>query len=266
LITPVQIRQRIIGLIALFRQRTQPVFERNELTLLSTIADQVGLIVESAALRIEAARAAVIKERQRLARDLHDSVTQSLYSVTLLAETGRLAAQAGDLATIEDCQRRLGQTTQQALREMRLLIYELGPPPLEEHGLVGALQQRLDTVESRAGIKARLETEGPLDLDSGVQEALYRIALEALNNALKHTKAEQVTVAITDNDGAIELVVYDDGGGFDPSTVNSGMGLSTMRERATQRQGSIQFDSAPGAGTTVTVCIPHRSPKNKAES
>jgi len=191
----------------------------------------------------------------RLARDLHDSVTQSLYSVTLLAETSRLAAQAGDLRTVADCQSRLGQVTQQALKELRLLIYELRPPMLEEEGLIGALQQRLDTVENRAGVEARLRVEGEAKLLPPLEEALYRIGLEALNNALKHAAATAVTVRIRSDAAGVELEIVDNGQGFDPSTASEkgGMGLITMRERAERLGGVLTIRSTPGEGTKVKV-------------
>ncbi len=111
-------------------------------------------------------------ERQRLARDLHDSVTQSLYSLTLLAEAGRRQAAMGDLGRTQRHLERLGETAQQALREMRLLVYELRPLELEAAGLASALQQRLESVERRAGVQARLLVEGEVDLPAAVEEEL----------------------------------------------------------------------------------------------
>jgi signal transduction histidine kinase len=252
---PMRAREGVVGLLFVLQEEGQPPFTEEEKALLTSLADQVGVVVESHRLRQRAEQAAVLEERQRLARDLHDSVTQSLYSVTLLAETSRLAAQAGDLKTVEDCQSRQGQVTQQALKELRLLIYELRPPMLEQEGLVGALQQRLDTVENRAGVEARLRVDGEVELAAPVEEALYRIALESLNNALKHAAAPAVTVRIRADGEEVELEVADNGRGFDPHTANGrgGMGLVTMRERAERVGGVLTIQSAPGEGTQVKV-------------
>jgi signal transduction histidine kinase len=252
---PMRTRGQTVGVLSIFREPTQPRFGQEELALLVSIADQVGVVVESTRLRRRAEQAAVLEERQRLARDLHDSVTQALYSVTLLAETGRLAARAGDLTTVESCLERLGGVTQQALKEMRLLIYELRPPALEREGLAGALQQRLDAVEARAGVDARLLIQGEVKLTAPQEEALYRIALEALNNALKHAGANVVTVWIFDDGGRVGLEVSDDGRGFDLGAVahEGGLGLVTMRERAGQVGADLNIQSAPGEGTRVEV-------------
>jgi signal transduction histidine kinase len=134
-------------------------------------------------------------------------------------------------------------------------VHELRPLALEKEGLVGALQQRLDAVERRAGMDARLIVEGELDLLPDVEEALYRIAQEALNNALKHAAATMVRVSIHADEDKVVLEVADNGKGFDPQAVSDegGMGLTTMRERAEKLGGTLVLISAPGEGTTVTV-------------
>jgi len=198
-----------------------------------------------------------LEERQRLARDLHDSVTQSLYSVTLLAETSRQATIAGDAEIAAHCLGQLGEAARQALKEMRLLVYELRPPVLEQVGLVGALQQRLDAVEGRAGIETRLLVEHEITLAASVEEALYRIAVEAMNNSLKHAAATLVTVQIRAVGGGIELEIKDNGRGFEVEAAadTGGMGLITMRERTERLGGKLAIDSAFGEGTNVTVIV-----------
>ena len=138
---------------------------------------------------------------------------------------------------------------------MRLLIYELRPPVLEQEGLAVALQQRLDAVEGRAGVQARLLIEGEERLDPHLENALYRIAIEALNNALKHAAATSVTVRIRARAGGVQLEIADDGKGFDAQVIGEqgGMGLNTMRERAEQLGGVFELVSAPGEGTTIRV-------------
>ncbi len=196
---------------------------------------------------------AVLEERGRLARELHDSVTQSLYSVTLFAEAARRLVGIGDEGRTRSYLKQLGETAQQALKEMRLLVYELRPSGLEQEGLAGALEQRLSAVEERAGVEARLLVEGTVDLPKSVEEGLYRIAQEALNNALKHAAASSVTVRIRAAAEVVELEVADDGKGFDPDAVGDkgGMGLVSMRERAERLGGTLRVVSAPGEGTKV---------------
>jgi signal transduction histidine kinase len=198
-----------------------------------------------------------LEERQRLARDLHDSVTQSIYSLTLLAEAGQRMVQVGDLQQIQKNQARLSEIAQQALQEMRLLVYELRPLPLTKEGLVRSIQHRLEGVERRAGVEARLVVDGELDLPAPIGEELFRIAQEALNNTLKHARASAVAVSIRVHRGALELEVVDDGQGFDLEAVKDrgGMGLNTMRERVESLQGELVILSLPGEGTTVQVRV-----------
>jgi signal transduction histidine kinase len=253
---PMRAKGRVLGVLSVVGE-TGYQFEAEEVTLLASIADEVGVAVENARLYQQAEQLAVMRERERLARELHDSVTQSLYSLTVLAEAGRRLAGAGDLQRVEEAVARLGEIGQQALKEMRLLVYELRPLALQREGLVGALQQRLDAVEGRVGVEARLLSEKLIELPASVEEGLYGIAQEALNNALKHAAATSVTVYIRAENEQVELEVVDDGQGFDPHTVSDrgGMGLTSMRERAEKLGGSLTVLSAPGEGTRVKVSV-----------
>jgi signal transduction histidine kinase/AmiR/NasT family two-component response regulator len=253
---PIRARGRILGVLGVFKEKAQSQFNMDEITLLTAIADHVGVVVESARLRQLAEQAAVMEERARLARNLHDSVTQLLYSSTLLAEVGRESYRQGDIAEVNHCLTELGQIARQALKEMRLMIYELRPPVLIREGLVGALQHRLDAVEGRAGVQARLLADETLELPGAIEEELYHIAQEILNNALKHAGAAAVTAQIHAANGQVELTISDNGQGFDPAVVGqAGMGLLTMRERAAKVGGHLSIVSAPGQGTTVKVSV-----------
>jgi signal transduction histidine kinase len=207
------------------------------------------------ALRRSEMEKAVAAERNRLARELHDSVTQSLYSLTLLAAAGQRMIQAKELEQIAANQARLGKIAQQALQEMRLLVYELRPLALESEGLSGALEQRLETVERRAGIQARVLMEGELELARDLEEELYGIAQEALNNALKHAMASEVVLSIRVVEDSAALEVIDNGRGFDLADARNsgGLGLITMQERADKIGGLLSIQSAPGEGTIVRV-------------
>jgi PAS domain S-box-containing protein len=254
---PMRAKGQVVGVLSVVSTDEQQ-FSAEEVALLASIADQIGVAVENAQLYQRAERLAVMEERQRLARELHDSVTQSIYSATLLTETARRSAAAQDMGRTQGYLEELGDITQQALKEMRLLVYELRPPALEQEGLVGALQGRIDAVEGRAGIQARLLVEDEIALEPPVEEALYRIGQEALNNALKHAAAHSVEVHIQASDGQIEMRVVDDGQGFDVQAARErgGMGLTTMQERADQVGGALSVRSAPGKGTTVQVVVP----------
>jgi signal transduction histidine kinase len=225
---------------------------------LSSIADQVGIAVENARLYEQARQLAVMEERRRLARDLHDSVTQTLYSLTLFAETGRRFVQRGELETAEANLNRLIETAQRALKEMRLLVYELRPLGLEADGLVMTLQKRLDAVERRAGVKAVLAADGLPELPGFVERDLYHILQEALNNSLKYAGATAVTVEIRGEDGHVRAAVTDDGVGFDVAAARQrgGLGLTSMQERAERLGGELAITAQPGVFTKVAVTFP----------
>jgi signal transduction histidine kinase len=200
----------------------------------------------------------VQEERGRLARELHDSVTQSLFSLTLLAEGWQRLLKSGKMENATEPLAELGEIAQQALKEMRLLVYELRPPTLEQEGLLGALHQRLNAVERRAGVEAHLVTEDLFDLPAPIDEALYRIAQEALNNSLKHAGATSVTVRLVNEKGWVVLEVADNGHGFEIDSdayQQAGIGLSSMRERAEHVGGMLDVRSIVGEGTTVSVRI-----------
>lgn len=216
------------------------------------------LQIENARLAEQARAAAVDAERQRLARELHDSVTQSLYSVILLSSGWQNMAKQGVLEDPASAFAQIGEVALDAIREMRLLIHQLRPPILDEIGLVRALQQRLDFVELRTDIEPQLETSGDVDkLPSELEEQLFLIAQEALNNTLRHARAESVVVALKLDENQITLTVSDDGRGFDPTESKGGMGLRTMRERARSIRGTIDIVSRPACdGTIVRITVP----------
>jgi len=209
---------------------------------------------------------AITEERNRLARDLHDSVTQSIYSLTLLAEAGQRMIKSGDLQQAKGNQSRLGDISQQALQEMRLLVYELRPQVLRSEGLLGALEQRLEVVERRAGINARLVMEVEIELPADLEGELYHISMEALNNALKHTKASEVVLSLRADEDNLTLELKDNGQGFDQeiARVKGGMGLTSMGERADNIGGKLTIQSELGVGTTVRIIVPFMSPKDSA--
>ncbi len=206
----------------------------------------------------ESKRAAITAERERLARELHDSVTQSLYSLSLFAEWGNGLLAAGEVEPARERMARIGDISQQALREMRLLLYELRPAALDDDGLEGAIESRLTAVEQRVGISATLQVDISTDLPPHIEECLYRITNEALNNALKHAEATVVFIQLHTDESNISLSITDDGKGFDPTSVEleGRLGIHNMRQRIRQLGGLFEIESQPGAGTTVRVTIP----------
>ena len=241
--------------------RTPRSLTPEERSLLSAIGQQIGVAVENARLYEQAEQAAAISERHRLARELHDSVTQSLYSVTLYAEAAARALAEGDQTPAVEYLRELRDTAQEALREMRLLIFELRPLALEKIGLVAALRARLEAVETRSGMQTDFRAEGAdavAHLPFTMQDELYHIVHEALNNVLKHSNAKHVWLDLNIQTTNVHVEVCDDGVGFTCASNGTagGLGLSSMKERAQRLGGQLQIESSPGHGTGVRIDVP----------
>lgn len=254
LCVPIRLGEQTLGVFELDYREVHD-FDDEERRFLLAFTQRAVMAVGNARLHEQAQQAAVLLERQRMARELHDSVTQSLYSLTLVAEAGRRLAASGEPAQAAQYIERMGETARQALKDMRLMVFEMRPFELAEIGLVRALQQRLEAVEKRAGIEAHLQVIGEPDLPEWLDEALYRIAQEALNNALKHAVASRIEVLIRGSDEWVEIEVSDNGVGFDTQTAvhQGGMGLENMLERARQIGAELRLISTPGEGTTVLV-------------
>jgi signal transduction histidine kinase len=254
---PLIVRGEAFGAITLYYRQPRQ-FSAEEVRLATALADQAALAVDNARLHEEAEKAAALAERNRLARELHDSVTQSLYSVTLYAEAVARLLGAGKTGPAAEHLRELGSTAREALREMRLLIFELNPPALEKGSLVDALQLRLDAVEARGGMSVGFQVNGTERLAALVRQELYQIAQEALNNAIKHSRAQSVKVALRFEEAGCELSISDDGVGFEPDHARKGggLGLRGMRERVERLSGTLEVESTPGAGTRVRVYAP----------
>lgn len=250
LVIPLKVGDELIGTLDV-HSTAHHAFTPEDVLVNQSLGDQIAIAIHNARLYDRSRDLAVREERNRLARDLHDSVIQSLYSLSLLSEGWRRSTESD--AHLE----RVSEISRQALKEMRLLVYELRPLGLQHDGLLGALHQRLEAVERRAGIETRLRADDVYELPAAIEEGLYWIAQEALNNALKHAGASQIAVRLDSTDTNIVLTISDDGAGFEPCNVNYGMGLQNMTERAQRLGGTVQIASAPGAGTTIMVAIPY---------
>ncbi len=203
----------------------------------------------------QAEELAVIAERNRLARNLHDSVSQTVFSMTLAAEAARILI-ARDVSRAAEELDRLQALAQSALAEMRSLVFELRPTAVAEQGLVPALRHHLVTLERQHGLVVALQVEGDSKLTDLEAQRLFRVIQEALNNVVKHAGTSRASVNLQFGDGYVIARVEDNGEGFAPEASGAetrGIGLSTMRERVAMLGGAMSIDSNPGAGTQVTV-------------
>ncbi len=253
---PIVANNLVRGVLTVLGDDLSRFAAQEEMELLTSVGEQLGVVVENTRLRQQAEQLMVLEERNRLARELHDSVTQSLYSVTLFAEAGRNLTQAGEFERAGQIFSDVLETGQQALKEMRLLVHKLRPSVLEKEGLIRALQHRLNAVEGRAGVRNHLIVEGLLAVTIEVEEALYFVAQEALNNTIKHAGATEVSVYLRQDEGSnIMLTIVDNGAGFnvEKAAESSGLGLISMRERIENLGGTIAYHSMVGQGTEVRV-------------
>jgi len=261
---PLLIEEEMHGVLILHLNAAR--LSPNAYQVAAWLADQVIVAHGADLLQQKAKVAAAFQERERLAREMHDAVMQSIYGLTLFAEAGKRLISLGQIDRLQDYLQQLGETAKQALKELRLLLYELTPAVLEQVGLIEALRQRLEAVERRTGMTARLEVEGEIVFPACVEDGLYRICHEALNNALKHASATEVIVRLTEKEGTVHLEVRDNGVGFDvndPRAVN-GEGITAMRERANQMNATLSIESAPqqGARVHVILSIPNQANQN----
>jgi PAS domain S-box-containing protein len=239
------------GLVVYYREHRE--FSAEETALTMSLADQAALAIENARLRQHLQEAAAAAERNRLARDLHDSVAQSLFSVNLIAGVlPRLWQGAPD-----EAKRRLADLrdiARGALAEMRALLLELRPAALLEMELGDLLQQLAEATAGRGRLPVEVAVNGEGKLPPEVQIALYRIAQEAVNNAAKHARADRCTVVLDRSPSQARLTIRDDGRGFDAAHVSrTHHGLSIMRERAATIGAALIVKSDVGGGTTVEV-------------
>jgi nitrate/nitrite-specific signal transduction histidine kinase len=252
LIIPLRVGERVIGTLDVQSAEVKG-FTPEDVLVIQSLGDQIAIAIENARLYDQSRALAVVEERNRLAREFHDSITQSLYGLVVFAGAARDMIDTGNVASLRKLLDRMEQAAQQSLKEMRLLLYELRPPQEERVDLEGMLRQRLAAVEHRTGTEVQVAVECNVDLPSEMEQGLFRIAQEALNNTLKHAQAKTVSVRVYADPERIQLEVCDDGLGFQPDEAchRGGFGLAMMRERAGQLGGRLSIASTPGAGTRV---------------
>jgi PAS domain S-box-containing protein len=249
---PLAAKGRVLGGIGV-AQAERGYFSRHHADLALTVANQAAITMINAELYRNAQSLAVLEERQRLARNLHDAVNQSLFSAGLIAEVlPRLWDRDQDLArqSLEDLRR----LTRGAMAEMRALLAELRPSTLTDADLGDLLRLLANAFTGRTNIPAQVNIVGQGALPAEVQVAIYRICQEALNNVAKHAGAECVEISLEHADTAIELSLRDDGRGYDPGQTASGhYGLTMMQERAEAVGADLSVKSQPGHGTELTI-------------
>jgi signal transduction histidine kinase len=270
LVVPVVVQDEIYGGIVLCSVEPRQ-FSVEEVDLAAVFGNQVALAVESARLRSQREEAAAAAERNRLARDLHDSVSQALFSATLVADVlPQVGERDSDLA--REGLKELGALTRSALAEMRTMLLELRPTAVVETRLSDLIRQLVEAVTGRADLQVTCNVDPSPALPPDVHVTFYRVAQEALNNILKHAGATQVTVGLVVSppageqerdtwQGYLTLTIDDDGRGFGQRDLAPDrLGLGIMRERAETVGAGLEVESRPNRGTRVTLTWPTKRP------
>ncbi|MGH9010969.1 MAG: GAF domain-containing protein [Acidimicrobiia bacterium] len=241
-------------------------FDDADVDLVRGLAAHAAVVIENARLFEASRERSITEERSRLARDLHDALTQRLFSLNLTLEAAAATATGTDPATVEAIHQARG-LVDSALAELRTLIFELRPPALEADGLLGALRKHTALLSRAHSVPVTVTDARPPGApgpSAAGERELWRVAEEALSNALRHAEASAVTVTldvVADGPGAGQTIlsVADDGVGFDPDAraiASRRLGLVSMRERIEAVGGTFEIVSAPGQGTTVRASVP----------
>ena len=252
---PIVSPEGIIGAFYLTEKEGAAAFDADDQKVIELLAAHAAIAITNARLYEESRMLSIVSERNRLALELHDVVSQKLFSVRLSAEA--VATQLDrDPGAARVQLHRLQQLAGEALDELRSLILGLRPPELERDGLEDTLRKEIDMLRRVHGVQIELRADGRVDRDGERDAAVLRIAHEALHNALRHAGARQVVVRVGEHDGALVVEVSDDGIGFEPGRAelrSRHLGLTSMEERARELGGRLEIRSSPGRGTTVRL-------------
>jgi signal transduction histidine kinase len=252
---PIVAPQGVIGAFYLTEKIDAPDFSEEDEELIGLLAAHAAIAIANARLYEQTRELSIAAERNRLALDLHDAVSQRLFGLVLTAEAAGTLLER-DPAAARDQVAKLQTLAQEALDELHSLVFELRPPDLEKDGLGGALRKHVELLRRLEQREIALVLAEELPVDAARDQEILRIAQEALQNALKHADADQVEVRLRSDDGRLVLEVEDDGVGFDPGAPGARsrrLGLTSMEERAERLGGTLEIRSAPGAGTTVRL-------------
>ncbi|MGA2503063.1 MAG: GAF domain-containing sensor histidine kinase [Anaerolineales bacterium] len=250
---PLLYNEQMMGVLILARTESAG-FIPDEIVRLSVVTEELASFIYSDRKRKSDI---ALAERHRLAQDLHDSITQKLYGLVTLTEAVKLGLESGAPVDENKMVDKISENARQALREMRLFLFELEPVDIERDGLVSTIQQRLASVEGRSGIQARMISDTEILLSVEKETEIYYIVEEALNNILKHANAKSVLVKLKQRKESIYLEIVDNGCGFDFDKVKfGGKGLGNIKERAKRIKGKLNIDSSPEHGTKITLTVP----------
>jgi GAF domain-containing protein/two-component sensor histidine kinase len=255
---PLVVADRLIGVLDV--QSNQPNrFSESDVWVMTALADLISVAIQNARLYGQAQVLAALEERTRLARELHDSVSQALYGIGLGARTAR-ALLDRDPSRLREPLDYVMSLAEAGLTEMRALIFELRPESLEQEGLITALSKQASSLQARHNIRVNTDFGEEPQIAVEVKESVYRIAREALHNTVKHAQATQVFLSLKQDEEGYKLRIEDNGSGFDAGHPFPGhLGLQSMRERTARLKGHLHIDSAPGQGTRIVVHIPFDS-------
>jgi signal transduction histidine kinase len=248
----------VVGAFYLTDKEGDAMFTADDQELIEMLAPHAALAMENARLTERSRELSIVEERNRLARDLHDSLVQKLFGVVLAAKSASTLLER-DAAAARGQVERLGELAQDAISELRSLVFQLRPAAIETEGLAAALRKHVEVLRRVHPTALELELAGKPRLRPGVDEEVFRIAQEALHNALRHARAERIAVRLEENGDGLGLSVSDDGAGFDPAAPAlraRRLGLTSMEERARELGGRLEIESAPGAGTSVRLEVP----------
>jgi signal transduction histidine kinase len=234
------------------------MFSAADQKLIQLLAAHAAIAIENARLYQRSRELSIIEERNRLARELHDSVTQRLFGVALAAESASTLLQRDPGAAAIEL-RRVSELARGAMEELRAVVFELRPGSLEAEGLATVLRKHVDVLRRVSGQQIELRVCDMPRLAPGPATQVLRIAQEALGNAMRHSAAKRIKVLLGGRDGRLFLKVADDGCGFDPAgpeVRGQRLGLTSMEERATELGGTLTVTSKIGEGTTVQLDVP----------
>jgi signal transduction histidine kinase len=253
---PIVAPEGVIGAFYLTEREDGGEFSAADQELIELLAAHAAIAITNARLNERSRELSMLSERNRLALELHDAVSQKLFSLVLTAESAGTVLGAGDDEAARVHVARLGELAREALEELRSLILELRPPELERDGLCGALRKHVEVLRRLHKVDISMDVDDGVALGAGPDREVFRIAQEALANAVRHAGAHRLGVRLVRRDGIVVLEVSDDGTGFEPSDPevrSRRLGLTSMEERAARLGGRLEIRSAPGAGTTVRL-------------
>ena len=247
---PIIVEDELVGIILLTREDT--VYSQNEIVRLESAAEQVGSFVRNDRRRDIAS---TLAERQRLIRDLHDSVTQRLYALVMTTEIAQLTLKTKRISELDEIVEQLGVHARQAVKEMRLFLHKLQPIDLERDGLVTVLLRRLEAVEGHTDIERDVDIDEDINLGQEDELALFFIAQEALNNIIKHADANLVKIKLKKTKSNVRFEIFDNGHGFDVKNVNQfGLGLKNMYARTKKIGAKLKINSTLEKGHPYCCC------------